>query len=571
MAPESSQQAAARASARNPTLRDARMRALRGRSWILNPRKVALWLAGLLVFAYVATTLAAWGFFRFTREYQTIGYWEVALPWRWHEVRLKQGREINRKGLALVRRGEFGQAFFSLRVGVQRDPDNPQARMALAMLFSGAGRLDAAVDTLRRGASRDSATPELVRMLCDHWFADEQLGALIDFAGPFLEREHLAAAVRVPMAHALATALIARRQFADAERLLADARWGAGEAGLHLKVILALERQQWTQALEGVGELIRQRPDEDAYARLQAQILLGAGMRERARAVHLARMLNTWQTPANALTVLEDLHRQGFESDFREELQAFLQRIRRNERLCSLLAASLAVLGEPEAVSSAREASGATGIHGYRFELARIEALLRKRRVEEAASAVDALEKELRETPFDAGPELSVLRAVAAFADPTRLDRSTPWQLFVTEAGRHRALLKRALALSESLNLTALNGRILGLLLEGRGGDALLLRKYLSHLLEVRDSDAFVLALERALLSGSWDATTVERVGALLDSDHFVFLPGRKKLTARVRALDARPEETLDFVGWTPPDFIPPMPGDLFSGADQPR
>lgn len=180
--------------------------------------RLAVWLTVLVIVGYCFAVTVAYYAVPSIADSQ-LKWVEVALaPLRWAEFRQKQGEGLNAAGLRHMARAEYNEAFFKLRAGVARAPEDAAARIALAELFASFD-LQKAVDELEDGLSQQPTELKLHRALIAllmRYDCAERLLAFGPTAMPWADDHPAKAAVLI----ACATKLIDLERHADALKVL---------------------------------------------------------------------------------------------------------------------------------------------------------------------------------------------------------------------------------------------------------------------------------------------------------------------------------------------------------------
>jgi hypothetical protein len=182
-------------------------------------------LIGAVVAAagWVAASVTAWSLMQ-KRGYRSIAWADVALPWRWTEIRRKQGADLVARGLTAAKNGETDAAMRELALGLQRAPSR-EGRQVLGALLAGALRESEAVACLTAGLGEFAPDRPYLELLFSQCAASDDLE----------------------------TARRTARQYWQAG-------WGAGRTGDHewlaaqLGSIL-LQMERWDEALAWAREL----------------------------------------------------------------------------------------------------------------------------------------------------------------------------------------------------------------------------------------------------------------------------------------------------------------------------
>ncbi len=107
----------------------------RRRGWAISVRGLLCWSAVAAVCGYFLGAAYVWQK-QATRPHNEVTYTDVLLfPLRKDEIRLKRGRALIAEGRDAIRAGDSRTGFMLLRSGLQRNPDDLEARLLVARFF----------------------------------------------------------------------------------------------------------------------------------------------------------------------------------------------------------------------------------------------------------------------------------------------------------------------------------------------------------------------------------------------------------------------------------------------------
>ena len=121
--------------------------------WILiSVRGVLLWGGALAVAAYFLG--AAAGLMLLARNpYNRVTYGDLVLPTRWEQIRPKRAEAAIAEGLHEFSQKQWGLALAYLQRGLPGKPDDLRARVSLAKIYAGIGKVPTALQLLREGVT----------------------------------------------------------------------------------------------------------------------------------------------------------------------------------------------------------------------------------------------------------------------------------------------------------------------------------------------------------------------------------------------------------------------------------
>ncbi len=106
--------------------------------WVTRARwnRIILAVVGLAVLGYAGFATFAYGWYRFRRGYEDVGYWEMyAYPFKKQVIREQMGEWQIKKAFEHLRNREFREGLTYLRTGVARAPKNLDGRQLLSDFY----------------------------------------------------------------------------------------------------------------------------------------------------------------------------------------------------------------------------------------------------------------------------------------------------------------------------------------------------------------------------------------------------------------------------------------------------
>lgn len=105
------------------------------RGIVFSGRGLLAWSAGLAAAAYFAGAATLW-FWLDRRPYNYVTYADLVLPARWGGIEKLRGRALVAEGMDDLKARRWGEGLQKLRLGVIRNPDEIEGRLALAEIFT---------------------------------------------------------------------------------------------------------------------------------------------------------------------------------------------------------------------------------------------------------------------------------------------------------------------------------------------------------------------------------------------------------------------------------------------------
>jgi len=172
-----------------------------------------LWLGG-------TASLHYW--IKHRKQFTEIAYTDLVFPWNWSNVRPKWGRHHIQKGQAYLAEKDWEHAFFYLRVGLKKAPDNLEGRLALANLLFQANQVPKAIDLLKGGiqyADQNEAFWEDSIRFLQYYQVDRDI---IEILSNALDQGIIPEASQIRANFALAQALFHQGDYNATEKLCSD-------------------------------------------------------------------------------------------------------------------------------------------------------------------------------------------------------------------------------------------------------------------------------------------------------------------------------------------------------------
>lgn len=190
--------------------------------WLRRVRwgRVAGVVAALAVAGYFATAAVAYGFVRFYRGIEAVGFADILLPTRWDNYRVARGNRQIAEAQRYVEERKFMEAFLYARRGVASAPANRDGRLLLVEMLLAAKRPDDARRTLLEGLGYHATDPVYLKPVLTFLLQRQEDGYVVALA-----KRHLPAAAPASeqarlLALAAATASFFRGNYDQAEDFL---------------------------------------------------------------------------------------------------------------------------------------------------------------------------------------------------------------------------------------------------------------------------------------------------------------------------------------------------------------
>ena len=217
------------------------------------PKPLLILFSSLALAGYLAAAVAlTWWLGRM--PFNRVSFFDVSLPWRWSGMNALRGDGFSAQGLKELSDEQFQRGVFYLGRGLSLQPDNPEARLALASFYAKGNYYDGVSRTVKP-QFKFGFSSELAKLYLQQAGAADDSGAVLAFVDEWRDRDELTPEDR---------------------ELLAD--WSY-RTRMHLdepaKALAAIDRpefwsEQWTA--KRVSALVKLKRFDDAWA-------LAAGMR----------------------------------------------------------------------------------------------------------------------------------------------------------------------------------------------------------------------------------------------------------------------------------------------------
>ena len=141
--------------------------ASRLRAWrlVISVRGLLLWLTALAVVAYFSGAGVLWAWLH-RRPYNRVTYADLVLPANWPQLQHKRGQAQIDAGLADFKDHKWREGEMKLRVGINRSPDNPAARIELARFYLAISQRSQAKTLLTDGFDYGYPGSDYLRQVC---------------------------------------------------------------------------------------------------------------------------------------------------------------------------------------------------------------------------------------------------------------------------------------------------------------------------------------------------------------------------------------------------------------------
>ncbi|MBS0632340.1 MAG: hypothetical protein JSS11_10525 [Verrucomicrobia bacterium] len=313
--------------------------------WLDAPRVMTL-LGALAVVGWFSLAGGLW-YWLAKNPFNRVGYADLVSPWRWGQISNLRGQGYIAAGLDALRRKQINEAFFNIRQGLARHPNDAAARLALGRLYAGAGYYPGLRDIMKPQLAFGPPPAEFSRVLIDMAAKNDDQATVILACDNALSAKALTLDERGELLEQKARALLAQKKYAEALEILdiAGRDRSAEWRRLRINILIAADR-----AKEALAEVQGWR--EGAVPPEMRLQLLALTARNAGRLDVMAAAISDLQRlrpsqPEPWLEAISNYLRAGEPAKARAELEEFLRRfdanpklVARAEQLCTVAGAS---------------------------------------------------------------------------------------------------------------------------------------------------------------------------------------------------------------------------------------
>ena len=493
--------------------------------------RLIVWLLLLLALLWLAAVTGIFYYVKTTSGFTEVRFGQIAgLPFTLKAYRREKGEFYLKEGRRLFAAKDYLNAFELMRAGLRSVPEDRDARRFIIELYVAINRMDLAATFLEEGLAFHSHNPDYLEFFFDSLLKGQEDDRVIAAAEKLLEDKTLPPVSRHQAIMATATACFLRARYGEAEHWLRREDTQNTENGGILRARVFLDKGDLKNGLAELDLLEQRFPTSGFVYATHFALLCQLGRVYEARRLAFTASLRSPNEPRFQLDLLQLAFAAGDKQASASAVASFLETFGANAEALNQLAALCATNGAADAVQKVYDLVRAKGYPWVSVGIGLVESLVGAGRHAEALAAIQRIEKEAPDWLSTHGAALDALRAISLFAigdaDQAQTcllrflgNRSIPADQMVLCAARLEALngekLAR-LALLKAIERDPRNQAALQrlLLLDLRRHEADALPQYVQRLLELRRPPTALLA---SILSQ-------------LESDIYVFLPGREKL-----------------------------------------
>lgn len=301
--------------------------------------------AAAVLWLLLATAGFVW--IRTAKEFPQARFWDVALPFRWSELRTAWGNHFIALAREEMKAQKWNEAFQHLRYGVARAPANAEGRIVLAEIFRISNKPDLAEQLLIAGVDHSADNLEFLKVLFSVLLQSQSDEEVLGISQRLLAQTKATGVREQTIALAGASARFYRGDYDAAEDLIEAYDLRSTKDGKLLQAWIEWERGYREIALTRLTNCIRDFPKEDEFYREMVRYQRVLGRDKTAEQYAVMRQLANPQNPAAYVDLLHAYARSGDRGRLNREVDAYLAEFSANQQALITLADFAANTGNP--------------------------------------------------------------------------------------------------------------------------------------------------------------------------------------------------------------------------------
>lgn len=265
-----------------------------------------------IVLGWLAAASAAYLFVKYRRGFTEVKFSHMLLlPAKWDEYEIARGEFLIRNAQKDMQEERYREAFYGLRLGLIKAPNNKEARLLLAQFYGLWKRPDLTRLTLIEGMAHHSNDDDYLKIFFSFLLEQQEDKEILAHYKELLGNDPSINKRNQLIAFAAASACYYRGNYDEAETILRRYRLGLTRDGRLLQVRIDWDRGARDQALTRLSELAVEFPkDEEIYAQT-VTYLREAGRDAEARRESFMRALGNPRNARARIDQLYALHKEG--------------------------------------------------------------------------------------------------------------------------------------------------------------------------------------------------------------------------------------------------------------------
>lgn len=266
-----------------------------------------------IVLGWLAAASAAYLFVKYRRGFTEVQFSHMLLlPVKWDEYEIARGEFLIRNAQKDMREERYREAFYGLRLGLIKAPNNKEARLLLAQFYGLWKRPDLTRLTLIEGMAYHSNDDDYLKTFFSFLLQQQEDKEILAYYKELLGEDSSVNKRNQLIAFAAASSCYYRGNYDEAETILRRYRLGLTRDGRLLQVRIDWDRGARDQALTRLGELAAEFPNDDEIYAQTVAYLREAGRDAEARRESFMRALGN---PRNARARIDQLYALQKEGD----------------------------------------------------------------------------------------------------------------------------------------------------------------------------------------------------------------------------------------------------------------
>ena len=362
----------------------------------LNLQRILPLLALMAVLGYAG---AAGGLYYWLdrKPHNEIGFWDIALPFRWSTLREKQGRGFIAEGLEDLEKESYATGIRNLRIGLIKYPEDADARLELARIYAGFGAVERAMQTLEEGLKYSFPGVDYLSLLFETTFFAENYDLTLEVTGRLLRDPEKIPdpSIRALLLKNRIHALLKSDQYQQALRLCRRLNRDEDQSlnAVDGEVLALFGLKRYAQAV-ALLEVLRLESEFDPnLLRLLAQAYRHMGNLVELRDILQYLIDKNSRNPQPYLFALEEWRHAGKPGEIQVVFENYLAVFAKNERAIQVLAARLAAWPESRLVKRCLGTAELQGFNTHPFLILLVQSLLADGQWHEASIAFSLLER----------------------------------------------------------------------------------------------------------------------------------------------------------------------------------
>ena len=297
------------------------------RRWLRRVRwgRLAGVSVGGMAAAYVALAMFGFWFVHHHRGLSSVGFADIALPWRWNHYRVARGNQHVETARRLAGEGNYREALMFVRAGLAKSPGNRDGRLLLAELMVAGRGPKFARQTLVDGLAFHATDPLYLNAVLGFLLEQQEDAEVVSLAERHLRESAADSDPARVLAMGAATASYFRGNYDQAEDFLRRVpRLAQSREGRLLGAKMEIDRGYRELGLWQLRQLAAEMPgDVEVHRELMHQ-LREHGLADEARRAGIAFQLAHPSLPGPRIELLRAYLKQGDMARFAREADAVL-------------------------------------------------------------------------------------------------------------------------------------------------------------------------------------------------------------------------------------------------------